>query len=109
MCVSKISLATGTRPGCATHVPSCPARTSRNLSCRTFSRRAPRGPFAPAAPFPHLILPPLLQRLLVRRRIVLDRNLRRHPTHGMYTAAMAGLDQQVDVRAEKAWVRGLRD
>src|ERR1035438_4131792 len=37
MCVSKISLATGTRPGCATHVPSCPARTSRNLSCRTFS------------------------------------------------------------------------
>ena len=37
MCASKISLATGTRPGCATQVPSCPAFTSRSLSCRTFS------------------------------------------------------------------------
>ena len=37
MCLSKISFAIGTRPGCATQVPSQPSVTSRSLSARTFS------------------------------------------------------------------------
>ena len=34
---SKISIATGTRSGCATHVPSYPCPASRSLSSRTFA------------------------------------------------------------------------
>ena len=37
MCWSNTSFATGTRPGCATQVPSQPSVTSRSLSARTFS------------------------------------------------------------------------
>ena len=36
MCASKMSSATLTSAGCATHVPSWPALTSRSLSARTF-------------------------------------------------------------------------
>ena len=35
MCSSNTASATLTSSGCATHVPSCPARTSRSLSART--------------------------------------------------------------------------
>ncbi len=38
MCLSKISRAIGTRPGCATHVPSWPSVASRSLSARTLPR-----------------------------------------------------------------------
>ena len=47
---------------------------------------------------PHLaqlVCAHLLERRLVRRRIVLDRNLRRHAAHRVDAAAMAGLDQQI--------------
>ena len=37
MCLSKALSATGTRPGCATQVPSCPSVASRSLSARTFA------------------------------------------------------------------------
>ena len=76
MCLSKTSLATGTRPGWATQVPSWPARTSRSLSWRTFSSAC-----------------------LIGCRIVLDRDLRRHAAHGVDAAPVAGLDQQVHVGA----------
>ena len=58
--------------------------------------RYPR-PVMPGLDFAQLVLPHLLQRLLVRRRIILDRNLRRHASHGVNAAAVAGLDQQFDV------------
>ena len=35
--LSKISIATGTSPGCATQVPSWPFFTSRSLSARTLA------------------------------------------------------------------------
>ena len=37
---SKISLAIGTRPGCATQVPSWPSLASRSLSARTLASAA---------------------------------------------------------------------
>src|ERR687884_115509 len=40
MCSSNTAFAIGTRPGCATHVPSQPSVTSRSLSWRTFSSAA---------------------------------------------------------------------
>ena len=40
MCWSNTAFATGTRPGCATQVPSQPSVTSRSLSWRTFSSAA---------------------------------------------------------------------
>ena len=51
--------------------------------------------------FAKFVAPHFLQRLLVGRRIVSDRNLRRHPTHGMDAAPVAGLDQQFDVGAQE--------
>ena len=58
MCSSKIAFAIGTRPGCATHVPSQPSVTSRSLSARTFSIAAS-----------------------LATRVVFDRYLRGHATH----------------------------
>ena len=37
MCSSKMFIAIETNAGCATHVPSCPALTSRSLSARTLA------------------------------------------------------------------------
>jgi hypothetical protein len=37
MCLSNTALAIGTRPGCATHVPSQPSVASRSLSARTLA------------------------------------------------------------------------
>ena len=44
-----------------------------------------------------LVRPHLVHGELVRLRIVPDRDLRRHPAHGMGAAAVTGLDQQVDI------------
>ena len=60
----------------------------------------------PGRHFPQLVLAYLLQRLLVRRCVVLDRNLRGHSAHRMNPAAMAGLDQQLDIRFQEMLVHG---
>ena len=72
---SKTSSATGTRPGCATQVPSWPSLASRSLSART-----------------------LRERRLVGLGIVLDRDLRGHAAHGVNAAAVAGLDAAASSR-----------
>ena len=74
MCASKISMASGTRPGWATQVPSWPSCTSRSLSARTLARAAS---FA--------------------ARVVLDRDLRRHAAHRVDAAPVAGLDEELRV------------
>ena len=51
--------------------------------------------------FAELILPHFIERLLIGHRIVLDRHLRRHASHGVDSAAMAGLDQQIDIGLEE--------
>src|SRR5436853_181718 len=51
-------------------------------------------------PGPHLaqlVLPNLLERLLVRRPIILDWNLRGHSTHGVNPSPMAGLYEQLNI------------
>ena len=80
---SNTSLAIGTRPGCATQVPSWPSPASRSLSART-----------------------LASACVVGRGVVADRNLRRHAADRMGAAAMAGLDREQAVGAHE--VRGHR-
>ena len=46
----------------------------------------------------------LLHRRLVSRRIVADRDLRRHAAHRVNVAPVAGLDQQQTVAAQKVAV-----
>ena len=46
----------------------------------------------------------LRERSLVRRGVVLDRDLRRHPAHRVDVPAVAGLDEELDVGAEKRLV-----
>ena len=69
---SNASSATGTSPGCATHVPSCPCVASRSLSAFTLANAS-----------------------ALARLVVLHRNLRRHPAHRVDVAPMAGLDEQL--------------
>ena len=45
-------------------------------------------------------------RLLVGRRVVLDRNLRRHAAHRVNAAPVTRLDQQIDVRFQEVAVHG---
>ena len=79
MCSSKTALATGTRPGWATQVPSWP---SLHLA--------------------QLVGAHLGERRLVGRRVVLDRDLRGHAAHGVDAAAVAGLDEELHVGAQEA-------
>src|SRR4029077_6976313 len=51
-----------------------------------------------------LVLPDLLERGLVRHRVVLDGDLGRHPAHRGGAAAVAGLNQEVDVGLEEVTV-----
>ena len=53
---------------------------------------------------PHLaqfVVPHFFQGALVRFRIALDRNLRSHPAHRVNAAAVAGPDQEIDVRLQE--------
>ena len=62
--------------------------------------RHPRA-VVPGFHFAQLILPHFFERALIRFRIVLDRNLRRHSAHCVNAALVAGLDQQINVRRQK--------
>ena len=58
----------------------------------------------PIVPRPHLaqlILANFFKRLLIRHRVILDRHLSRHPTHGVNPAAVARLNEQIHVRLQK--------
>ena len=55
----------------------------------------------PRAHLAQLVGAHAIQRRLVRDRIVLDRDLGRHPPHRVHAAAMAGSDQQPDVGVEE--------
>ena len=72
---SNDSIATGTRSGCATHVPSKPWEASRSLSSRTFSSAS-----------------------CVDFGVAARRDERRHPAHRVGTAAVARLHEELAVR-----------
>jgi len=59
------------------------------------------GAVAAVGDLAQLVLTHLLQRRLVRRRVVLDRDLRRHAAHRRRAAAVAGLHQQQRVGAHE--------
>ena len=56
--------------------------------------------------FAQLVLADFVERPLVGFGIVLDGDLRRHAAHGMNSAPVAGLDQQLHVRAQEMPVHG---
>ena len=60
--------------------------------------RDPRAVVA-VAHFAQLVGADLVERSLVRRRVVLDRNLRRHAAHRVRAAPVTGLDRELRVRA----------
>src|SRR5437870_4611108 len=53
---------------------------------------------------PYLVLQNLAERLGVRRGVALDRNLRSHAAHRVDTAAVASVDQQVDIGLQEMTV-----
>ena len=59
------------------------------------------GAVVPVARLALLVGAHLGERFLVRLRVVLDRDLRRHAAHREGAAAVAGLDQQLRVRAQE--------
>src|SRR5437899_10885371 len=59
------------------------------------------GAVMPGVHLPYLVLPYFVERLGVRQGVALYRNLRRHPAHRVDAAAMAGADQEVDVRFQE--------
>ncbi len=64
------------------------------------------GAVVPGMHFAQFVLPHFFERLFVRRRIVLDRNLRRHAAHGVNAAAMAGLNQQIHIGLQEMLLHG---
>src|ERR1700692_1522307 len=55
----------------------------------------------PSFHFAKFVTAHFLESLIVCRLIISDWNLRRHSTHGMNTAPVANLNQQIDIGAEK--------
>src|SRR5438270_2243095 len=53
-----------------------------------------------------LVLADFIESALIGDRIVLDWNLCRHAAHGVNPAAMAGLNQQIDVGLQEMFVHG---
>ena len=64
------------------------------------------GAVVAGADFAQLVLAHFFERRFICRRIVLDRDLRRHAAHGVDAAAVARLDQQVDVGLQEVPVHG---
>ena len=75
---SNTAFAIGTRPGCATQVPSWPASTSRSLS-----------------------LADALHGLFVGLRVIANRNLRGHASHRVNAALVARVNQQFHVGTQE--------
>src|ERR1700674_1405957 len=60
------------------------------------------GSVVAGADFAQFILPNFFYGLLVSYWIILNGHLRRHPTHGMDSASVADLDQQLDVSIQES-------
>ena len=64
------------------------------------------GAVVSGAHFAQLVLAHACHSFLVRLRIVTDGDLRGHASHGMDSAAMAGVDEQLDIGAQERLLHG---